>query len=46
MIPVEKSIDYKSETSNKRSEYGHWECDLVIGKRKKERIELKKIYTK
>ena len=35
MIPAEKSIEYRSEKANDRSEYGHWEGDLVIGKRKK-----------
>ena len=34
-IPPEKSIDYRPEKANTREEYGHWEGDLVIGKRKK-----------
>lgn len=34
MIPPEKSIEYRPEEVNKRSEYGHWEGDLVIGKQK------------
>ena len=35
MIPAEKSIEHRPEGANNRSEYGHWEGDLVIGKRKK-----------
>lgn len=31
-VPAEKSIDYRPEEANKRSEYGHWEGDLVVGK--------------
>ena len=31
-VPAEKSIDYRPEEANKRTEYGHWEGDLVIGK--------------
>lgn len=34
-VPPEKSIEYRPEGANKREEYGHWEGDLVIGKRKK-----------
>ena len=34
-VPPEKSIDYRPEKENTREEYGHWEGDLVIGKRKK-----------
>lgn len=34
-IPAEKSIDYRPEGANFREEYGHWEGDLVIGKKKK-----------
>ena len=34
-VPAEKSIDYRPEKANTREEYGHWEGDLVIGKRKK-----------
>ena len=33
--PPEKSIEYRPEGANNRSEYGHWEGDLIIGKRKK-----------
>lgn len=31
-IPAEKSIDFRPEGANKRTEYGHWEGDLVVGK--------------
>jgi len=34
MIPAEKSIEHRPKEANDRSEYGHWEGDLVIGKRK------------
>lgn len=34
-IPAEKSIDYRPEEANTRKEYGHWEGDLVVGRRKK-----------
>lgn len=34
-VPPEKSIDYRPKEANTREEYGHWEGDLVIGKRKK-----------
>lgn len=33
-IPPEKSIENRPKEADKRSEYGHWEGDLVIGKRK------------
>ena len=31
-VPAEKSIDFRPEGANDRSEYGHWEGDLVVGK--------------
>ena len=34
-VPPEKSIDYRPEEANTRDEYGHWEGDLVVGKRKR-----------
>jgi transposase, IS30 family len=34
--PPEKSIENRPEKANNRSEYGHWEGDLIIGKRKKD----------
>lgn len=34
-VPPEKSIDYRPQQANTREEYGHWEGDLVIGKRKR-----------
>lgn len=39
-IPPEKSIDYRPEKANTREEYGHWEGDLVIGKKKKGAVLL------
>lgn len=33
--PSEKSIEFRPIKANDRSEYGHWEGDLVIGKRSK-----------
>ena len=35
LIPAEKSIEYRPKEANKRSEYGHWEGDLVIGTKKR-----------
>lgn len=32
LIPAEKSIEYRPDEANKRSEYGHWEGDLIVGK--------------
>ena len=31
-LPAEKSIDFRPKEANERSEYGHWEGDLVVGK--------------
>ena len=31
-VPGEKSIDFRPKEANERSEYGHWEGDLVVGK--------------
>ena len=31
-VPAEKSIDFRPKEANGRSEYGHWEGDLVVGK--------------
>ena len=39
-IPPEKSIEYRPEKANTREEYGHWEGDLVIGKKKKGAVLL------
>lgn len=33
-VPPEKSIEFRPKEADNRSEYGHWEGDLVIGKRK------------
>ena len=33
--PPERSIENRQKEANERSEYGHWEGDLIIGKRKK-----------
>ena len=32
-IPAEKSIEFRPVKANTREEYGHWEGDLIIGKR-------------
>ena len=31
-IPADKSIEYRPKEANARSEYGHWEGDLIVGK--------------
>lgn len=38
--PPERSIENRPKEANDRSEYGHWEGDLVIGKRKKGSVLL------
>ena len=35
-VPAEKSIDFRAKEANERTEYGHWEGDLVVGKEGKE----------
>ena len=39
-IPPEKSIENRPKEANERSEYGHWEGDLIIGKKKKGSVLL------
>ena len=39
-VPAEKSIDFRPEEANKRSEYGHWEGDLVIGQKERGAVLL------
>ena len=39
-VPAEKSIEFRPKEANERSEYGHWEGDLLIGKRKKGAVLL------
>lgn len=39
-VPAEKSIEYRPEEANTREEYGHWEGDLVVGKRNKGSVLL------
>ena len=34
-VPAEKSIDFCPKEANERTEYGHWEGDLVVGKENK-----------
>ena len=34
-VPAEKSIEFRPKEANTREEYGHWEGDLVIGKRER-----------
>lgn len=36
----ERSIENRPKEANERSEYGHWEGDLIIGKRKKGSVLL------
>ncbi len=40
MIPAEKSIEFRPKEAINRSVYGHWEGDLIIGKRKKGAVLL------
>ena len=39
-IPPEKSIEYRPKEADTRKAYGHWEGDLVVGKRKKGAVLL------
>lgn len=39
-VPAEKSIDFRPQEANDRSEYGHWEGDLVVGKEGKGAVLL------
>ncbi len=39
-VPPEKSIENRPQEANTREEYGHWEGDLVIGKRTKGAVLL------
>jgi IS30 family transposase len=34
-VPAEKSIEYRPKEANMREEYGHWEGDLIVGKKSK-----------
>ena len=34
-VPAEKSIDFRPQEAKERSEYGHWEGDLVIGQKER-----------
>lgn len=38
--PPEKSIEFRPAEANNRSVYGHWEGDLVVGKREKSAVLL------
>lgn len=40
LIPAEKSIEYRPKEANDRSEYGHWEGDLVVGKKRTKTVLL------
>lgn len=39
-VPPEKSIEYRPQEANTRDIYGHWEGDLVIGKKQRSSVLL------
>ena len=39
-VPPEKSIEYRPQVANTREIYGHWEGDLVIGKKQRSSVLL------
>lgn len=40
LIPAEKSIEYRPKEADERSEYGHWEGDLIVGKKRTKTVLL------
>jgi len=38
--PAEKSIEYRPKAADERSEYGHWEGDLIVGKKRTKGVLL------